>query len=192
MGQDQSSAADGNPKSMRREFLTDPRDRTQLRQKAKLDDIVVVSSKIDDKQEKCLDEDIQRLKNIKFNKSVLSNNVAGHELDYVHIPRITSGPVTEMILRYQLHLTECAEAVSFDQTVLTKQIKEVDSVASYVYKNMNDRHKVVEHFISQIDIAELFGMLEKIEANLINTKLQFKMLNRLLSDEDQIYDPEFT
>ena len=36
------------------------------------------------------------------------------EMEYVNLPRINSGPISEMVLRYQFHLTECAEAVSFD------------------------------------------------------------------------------
>ena len=97
-----------------------------------------------------------------------------------------------MILRYQYHLTECAEAVSFDQGVLTKQIKETDALALRIYKSSNEKNKACEKAISQIEtVKDLSNTLNQIEKNMSTVIALFKKVNKNFPMEDQIYDPEF-
>lgn len=180
MGQEQSASAINNAG-------VKP---TQVKQKANLKDIVVVSSKLPENQNELLDEDIANIEAITLSRPILQN-MSG-ELDYNRIPRLNSGPLTEMILRYQFHLTECAEAVSFDQNVLSKRIKELDSLASKVNKNLNEHQKNIDHAINQLQkVTEVSTMLKRIEINLKQTKQLFVVLNEQLPTRDQIKDPEY-
>lgn len=182
MGQDQSVPGGGPVK--------DPRTRTQ--QKQPINQIVVVSSKTQDKGDDISkDEDIQLLHSTRVSRPILKD-FSVSETEVVRLPRISSGPLTEIILRYQFHLTECAEAVAFDQSALTKQMKETDSLASKVYKMMNERHKSVEKAMTQIQtIHDVTNALCQIESNLNSCIELFKSVNRKFPMEDQIHDPEF-
>ncbi|XP_057314769.1 BLOC-1-related complex subunit 5-like [Hydractinia symbiolongicarpus] len=180
MGQEQSASAINNAG-------VKP---AHVKQRANLKDIVVVSSKLPENQNELLDEDIANIEAITLSRPILQN-LSG-ELDYSKIPRLNSGPLTEMILRYQFHLTECAEAVSFDQNVLSKRIKELDSLASKVNKNLNEHQKNIDHAINQLQkVTEVSTMLKRIEINLKQTKQLFVVLNEQLPTRDQIKDPEY-
>ncbi|XP_066919403.1 BLOC-1-related complex subunit 5-like [Clytia hemisphaerica] len=156
MGQDQSTV-DG---AQRR----DPRQRSESSAK-KVNQIVVVANKTETKK-KVVDEDMKNLRTTKLTRPILGNNAVG-EIETIKAPKIVSGPLTEMILRYQYHLTECAEAVSFDQGALTKQIKETDALASRIYKSSNEKNKACEKAISQIEtVKDLTNTLRQIENNM--------------------------
>ena len=90
------------------------------------------------------------LRTTKLTQPILGDKSAS-EIDTIKVPKIVSGPLTEMILRFQYHLTECAEAVAFDQAALTKHIKETDLLASKVNKNLQEKNKYFEKAIVQIE-----------------------------------------
>ena len=161
------------------------------KEKAKLEDIIVVSKvdQVDGRNQ--IDNDLNNLKKIKFSKPVM-NTVSVNELDYSKLPHITSGPLTEIVLRYQLHLTECAQAVAFDQSSLSMLIKEVDSKMHELYKSTLNQQIYMEKAIEQIEnVTEVSKVLAKIETNLMNSKAQLKMLNLQLPIEEQLVDSEF-
>ena len=177
MGQDQSSAG-GNSVE----------DNSQGKQKAKLDDIIVVSNRSEEAKKDECDAHIQQLKKISLHNPILMQ-FSGGDIEYVKVPRISSIAFTEMLLRYQFHLTECAEAVSFDQNVLSKRIKEVNTFSACISKNLNERHKYIENVILQVEkVSEIENMLDKIEMNLRNTKEKFICLNKHLPEEERIQD----
>ena len=181
MGQEQS-VVDGPTKK-------DPRQRTEDSKNA--NQIVVVSNRVEVKK-KDMDEDLANLRTTKLTQPILGNNVI-REIDTVKVPKIVSGPLTEMILRFQSHLTECAEAVAFDQTALTKQIKETDILASEVSKSMSEKKKSLDKAVSQIEtVTDVSNMLIQIERNMNTVVALFIKLNKTLPMEDQIYDPEFS
>lgn len=185
MGQDQSVPDGGGSASAK-----DPRMRTQ--QKQAVGQIVVVSEKAEDKTDGIRnDEDIQLLMGTRVSKPILKNTSAS-ETEFVRLPRILSGPLTEMILRYQFHLTECAEAVAFDQSALSKQMKETDALASKVNKIMNDRHKSIDKAMAQVQtVHDVLNVVRQIETNLSSCIELFRTVNRKFPMEDQIHDPEF-
>jgi len=185
MGQDQSTV-DGAPR--------DPRQRTKgSNVKSKVNQIVVVSNKETKPHDIFQDEDIQNLHSTKLKPPILGNNSPAEAETTRKAPKIVSGPLTEMILRYQFHLTECADAVSFDQTALTKQIKETDALALKVYKSLNEKNKTFEKANHQIEtVNEVSNMLMQIENNMNSVITLFKQVNKYFPMEDQIYDPEFS
>lgn len=182
MGQDQSLSKDGKITP------NDPR----ARLKPPINQIVVVSGKTEDKTDDIHnDEDIQVLRKAKLSKPIL-RNLFTNEPDIERLPRIVSTPMTEMILRYQFHLTECSEAVAFDQNALTKQMKETDALAQRVCKSMNEKYKSTEKAITQIEsVHDVSLVLTQIERNLNSCIELFKAINKKLPMEDQIHDPEF-
>ena len=181
MGQDQSTV-DGPQRK-------DPRQRSAEESKT-VNQIVVVSNKTEIRK-KDIDEDLMNLRTTKLTQPILGNNSVG-EIDTIKVPKIVSGPLTEMILRFQYHLTECAEAVSFDQAALTKQIKETDTLASKVNKTLLEKNKSFEKAVAQIEtVNDVSNMLNQIERNMNTVISLFNKLNKSLPMEDQIYDPEF-
>ncbi|XP_065681783.1 BLOC-1-related complex subunit 5 [Hydra vulgaris] len=159
------------------------------KEKAKLEDIIVVSKVDLTDGHNRIDDDLNNLKKIKFTKPVLN---LVNTLDYSKLPHIVSGPLTEVVLRYQLHLTECAEAVAFDQNSISVLIKEVEVKILELYKSTLNQQRYMEKAIEQIEnVNEITKVLAKVEINLTNSKKQFKMLNNLLPVEEQIIDSEF-
>ena len=181
MGQDQSTV-DGAKKK-------DPRQRSE--DGKAVNQIVVVSNKAE-ATKKDIDEDLINLRTTKLTQPILGDKSAS-EIDTIKVPKIVSGPLTEMILRFQYHLTECAEAVAFDQAALTKHIKETDLLASKVNKNLQEKNKYFEKAIVQIEtVNEVSNMLIQIERNMNTVIGLFNKLNKSLPMEDRIYDPEFS
>lgn len=159
---------------------------TEGRQRAKLDDIIVVN-KTENKKDEC-DDHVQYLKNITLSNPILMQ-FSGGDIEYKKVPRISSVVFTEMLLRYQFHLTECAEAVSFDQNVLSKRIKEVNFFASNINKDINERYKSIDSAIAQMEkVTEIESMIEKINTNLSSVKEKFEHLNSYLPEEEKIRD----
>ena len=163
------------------------------RKKAHIDDIIVVSEKVKDLDSSKLDIDVAALRALKPSRPIIPN-VVGYvtEAEYMALPRINSNHFTEMVLRFQSHLSECAEAVAFDENAISKRMKEVDAQSAKVLKEMTERHKYMEGVINQIHkVTEVNALLVKIESNLSSTCERLKILNQMLPDEDQIDDPEF-
>ena len=155
--------------------------------KATLKDIVVVSNhkgarEVDD------DEGLAAISTIKLSRPILR-----HQEEASRTPRLIPGPFTEMILRYQVHLTDCAEVISLDQNVLSKRIKEVDSLALSVNKSVAERQKKYEHAIMQFStmINDLAYLVSKIDAKLKDNVSLFQTVNKQLPGHLQIQDETF-
>ena len=158
--------------------------------KATLKDIVVVSNhkgarEVDD------DEGLAAISRIKLSRPILKNGL--NSLEASRMPRLIPGPFTEMILRYQVHLTDCAEVISLDQNVLSKRIKEVDSLALSVNKSVAERQKKYEHAIMQFStmINDLAYLVSKIDAKLKDNVSLFQTVNKQLPGHLQIQDETF-
>ena len=173
MGNEQSGNGGGTP---------------QPKPKAKLDDIIVVSNaKTNEPCAEVTDQHLEHLKSIQPTNPILMNFSNQGDVEYVKVPRISSVAFTEMLLRFQFHLTECAEAVAFDQNVLMKRIKDVQALSSSMSKEVAERYKFVDGCIARVEkISEIENMVEKIDLNLRTTKEKFDALNQCLPEDERI------
>lgn len=161
--------------------------------KATLKDIVVVSDHKGTREVNPVDgdEELAAISTIKLSRPILINGP--NSLEASRTPRLIPGPFTEMILRYQVHLSECAEVISLDQNVLSKRIKEVDSLALSVNKSVAERQKNYEHAIMQFStmINDLAHLVSKIDAKLKDNVSLFQTVNKQLPGHLQIQDSTF-
>jgi len=153
--------------------------------KLKAGSIVTVSTKKTETEHSSnIDIDLENIRKIKLIRPILNN---GLESDHGQLPRLPASPFTEMLLRYQIHLTECAEAVSIDQSILVKRIKEVDGLSASINKKLNERQKSFNHAAAQFSmINDLVAVVTKMDVVMQNTIVLFENLNQTLPVGDQI------
>ncbi len=159
---------------------------SSVRQKAKLEDIIVVKD-TPDSGCKELDETIKKLKELKITYPIIKN-VGGVPSEGIDIlPGLNSDPITEMILRYQYHLTECAEAVAFDQNAIAKRVKEIDSYSMSVLKDANERQKQMDGFLVNMKkFTEIDSLIDRVNKNMDKTVTLLLNVNQMLPEKDQL------
>ena len=191
MGQDQSQNRQGS-ESRNSSFERSLQEATANpvpKQKAKLEDIVVVKDVPDAPQDR-VDQTIAKLRQLRIMYPIIKN-VAGVPIEGMDlIPGLNADPVTEMLLRYQYHLSECAEAVAFDQNALSKRLKEVELFSTSVLKTAIDRQKQMDQSLGIIQkFFEIDSLLDRIGKNMDKTIELMQNLNSLLPENDR-FSPE--
>lgn len=159
------------------------------KQKAKLGDIVVVKD-MPDAPTEIMDETLAKLKKLRITYPVIKN-VGGVPIEGIDsLTGLNADPVTEMLLRYQYHLTECAEAVAFDQNALSKRMKEVELFSARVLKAANDRQKQMDQSLGSIQkFFEIDSLIDRIGNNMDKTIQLMQNLNALLPQSER-FSPE--
>ena len=159
------------------------------RQKAKLEDIVVVRD-MPDASKEAIDESLAKLSKLQITYPVIKNvsGVPVEGIDLIH--GLNADPVTEMLLRYQYHLTECAEAVAFDQNALSKRIREVELFSASILKSAVERQKQMDQSLGNIQkFFEIDSLLERIGNTMDKTIELMQNLNALLPENER-FTPE--
>ena len=160
------------------------------KQKAKIEDIIVVKD-VPDASKDNMDDTLKRLKKLRITYPVIKN-ISGIPIEGLDlISGLSPDHFTEMLLRYQYHLTECAEAVAFDQNALTKRIKEVDSFTAKVFKECNERHKQMDQIL--VDMPRFFeveSLINRISTNMEKTTLLLQTLNYYLPESERLTPEE--
>lgn len=196
MGQEQSippSGPQGSPQNIPYTNYSveksNPKDRTN-RERSGLKDIYVVSAGqpqtgLSIKDE---DEDLQKLQSLQYCKPVLRVPVqAATPKEFESLERFDLAPLLKLCTRYEDHLRQCAEAVTFDQDMLSSRIKEVDVNCASVMSSVSDRYRSLVHVAAHLrKVNELSWTLKRIDANIKRIVPTMDRLNNLLPEEDRL------
>ena len=183
MGQDQSQTKASQSPSGQRQGR-----RGTSKRKAKLEDIIVVSDHADSgKNQPEIDNTMRQLENLAMTPPIIRNvgNITQNDIDL--LPHLNPNPLTEMLLRYQYHMTECAEAVSFDQNAITKRMREIELFSVTVMKEANERQKHMDTILGKLQkVVEIDSLVDRIHVNLDKTLELMKKVNQALPDQDKL------
>ncbi|XP_031552727.1 BLOC-1-related complex subunit 5-like [Actinia tenebrosa] len=196
MGQEQSIPPSGPQRSTQNIPYTNysveksnPKDKTS-RERSGLKEIYVVSAGqpqtgLSVKDE---DEDLQKLQSLQYCKPVLHVPVqAETPKEFESLERFDLVPMLKLCTRYEDHLRQCAEAVTFDQDMLSSRIKEVDVNCASVMSAVSDRYRRLVHVAAHLrKVNELSLTLKRIDANIKRIVPTMDRLNNLLPEEDRL------
>lgn len=195
MGQDQSSSLAGqmghpNVPYTSHSVEKNEDGKSKSKQRAKLEDIMVVNAptgktKLVSRSE---DRDIRTLNKLPYFYPVLRSTVnvpSGKDLDF--FDKFDPRPCLSLCSRYEKHLKHCAEAVSFDQHMLSSQIREIDVNCVSVLRRVNDRYKRLSVAAVQLKkVEEMNANLKRIDANLKRLVPMMERLNNVLPDDERL------
>ena len=154
--------------------------KTKSKQRARIEDILVVNAPSGKANvvSKSDDPDLRNLNKTPFFYPLIRASInapAGRELNV--FDQFDPRPGLILCSRYENHLKQCAAAVSFDQHMLSSQIREMDAYCSSVLRRVNERYKYLATARAQLrKVEEVRVNLKRIDANL---KLLVPMMDRL-------------
>ncbi|KAL8573516.1 hypothetical protein ACOMHN_047787 [Nucella lapillus] len=92
-----------------------------------------------------------------------------------------------MCLRYQDHLRQLSETVSFDQNALCIRIKEVNHTIQVLMGKLNDRQKKFHKYVDQFQrVTEMVTTLNKVKATMDDIIPCMDRLNQILPPSEQL------
>ncbi|XP_068710744.1 BLOC-1-related complex subunit 5-like [Montipora foliosa] len=192
MGQDQSNSLAGQTGHQNvTSFSVEKEDsKPRPKQRAKLEDIMVVNAPTGTSKSatKGEDEDIKSITRLPFYYPLLRGTVnvpAARELEF--LDRFDPRPCLSLCTRYEQHLKQCAEAVAFDQNMLSSRVREIDAYSAAVLRRVNDRFKRFSLEAGQLrKVEEMNANLRRIDGNLKRLVPTMERLNNMLPEGERL------
>lgn len=136
---------------------------------------------------------LQRLEEIPVVFPVIrsSVNMTGYR-DLGSFEKLDHRHVLLLCLRYQQHLKECAEAVSFDQAALTRRLKDLDLISSAAVQDVGRMQQHVTRMSTHLqrDMNDIQKAVQKADSRIRHCVPLMRRLNNVLPEEDRLEDFE--
>ncbi|KAK3593873.1 hypothetical protein CHS0354_011478 [Potamilus streckersoni] len=111
--------------------------------------------------------------------------LSSRELD--SLDKLNYQQVLQLCLRYQEHLRQLAEAVTFDQNALCIRLKEIDCAIHMLMNLMTERQKKYAKYAEQFQRAsETVSVLNRVKGTIDDIIPKMDRLNHMLPPEEQL------